>query len=286
MNMLTREAKFAGLFYPANPDETKKLIEYIEKKEINNLSHIGDAQVHVIGGIVPHAGMVYCGYQAVHFFHYIERQTFDTLVILSPSHRDGTPDLSIDSHDQWNIPGHAFDTDKELINSNLFEKATEIQIKEHAAEVMLPYVSFYQHNTKQIAVITIKKPTIENTRKVAEKLISYEKSSGKRLMVIASSDFTHQESPEASRPKDDMVLEAIKQKNDAEVMNIVKKHNISICGYGPIAALIAYTNLKSPDATMSILRRGHSGEVFPSEKVVNYVSILSAISIRKDIVKF
>lgn len=280
--MSTREAKFAGQFYPTNPAETKKLIEYIEKKEINNLSHIGEAQVHVLGGVVPHAGMVYCGYQAVHFFHYIEHQTFDTLVILSPSHRGGPYELSIDSHDQWTIPGHTFSADKDLIDSGLFEKSTEMQTEEHAAETMLPYVSFYQPDIKHIAVITIKNPTIENTRKVAENLIAYEKSSGKRLMIIASSDFSHQESPEESRPKDDMVLEAIKLKDDVRVINTVKKHNISICGYGPIAALIAYANLKSPDAIMSILRRGHSGEVFPSDQVVNYVSILSAISTKKE----
>lgn len=279
--MLIREAKFAGQFYPSKSNETKKLIEYIEKKEINNLSHIVNAEVYVLGGIVPHAGMVYCGYQAVHFFHYIEHQTFDTVVILSPSHQQGELDISIDSHDQWNIPGNTFETDKELINSGLFEKSETMQIEEHAAEVMLPYLNFYQPKAKTIAVITIQNPTIENVRKVAKNLVDFEKSSGKRLMVIASSDFTHNESPEDSRSKDDMVLEAVKLKDDESVIQLVNKHKISICGYGPIAALIAYTNLKSPDTTMSILRRGHSGEVFPAEKVVNYVSILSAISTKK-----
>ncbi len=275
--MLTREAQFSGKFYPSNPKETKKLIEYIEKKEINNLSHILDAKVSVLGGVVPHAGYMFSGYQAVHFFHYIIHEVYDSVVILSPSHRGVGPEVSIDSHDQWEIPGTIFQTDKELLNSGLFDTSSDVQYEEHAAEVMLPYLSYYRPDLNKIAVITIRSPKLENVRDVGEKLHKYEKESGQKLLVIASSDFNHFEKPSVGREKDDRVLEAIKKIDEEEMIEQVRKYNVSVCGYGPIGALMAFSKLKNPKAYFSVLRRGHSGEILASDEVVDYVSLLCAV---------
>ncbi|MDA3868316.1 MAG: AmmeMemoRadiSam system protein B [Salinivirgaceae bacterium] len=279
--MSTRKAQFAGKFYPSEAKETQKLIEYIEKREINNLSHIADAELTVLGGVVPHAGLVYCGYQAVHFFHHIQKQHFDTVVIISPSHTANSPDVCIDSHLKWEIPGITYQTDRDLLNSQLFQHDMAVQKQEHAAEVMLPYLCYYRPEIKNISVITIGRPTALNTQEVAQKLVQFEKNSGKKILVIASSDFTHFESLTNARAKDDLVIDAIKKKNHSAVINTVKKHNISVCGYGSIAALIAFANLKSPEALFSVLRRGHSGEIIPSDEVVNYISILCSISKKK-----
>lgn len=274
---MTREAHFAGKFYPSSPIETKKLIEYIEKKEINNLTHITNVEVRVLGGVVPHAGYMFCGYQAVHFFHYIINQVYDSVVILSPSHRGIGPEVSIDSHDQWEIPGATFQTDQEMLNSGLFDTCTDAQLDEHAAEVMLPYLNYYRPDLKKITVITIRNPKLENVNAVGEKLYQYEKNSGQKILIIASSDFNHFEKPSRGREKDDLVLEAIKNMQKEEVIKRVRKHNVSVCGYGPIVALIAYAQLKSNDARFGVLRRGHSGEVLPSDEVVDYVSMLCSI---------
>lgn len=275
--MSTREAIFAGKFYPSNADETRKLIEYIEKKEINNLSHIINAKVDVIGGVVPHAGLMFCGYQAVHFFHYIQHQDFDTVVILSPSHRGTGPEVSVDSHDHWKIPGAQFDTDIDFRDSGLLEPCSNGQYDEHAAEVILPYLNYYRPELRKISIVTVRNPKLDNARKVAQALIEYEKQTAKKLLIIASSDFNHFDNPDAGREKDDYVLEAIKNFNEEDVIKQVRGKNISVCGYGPIVALMHYAQLKNSNARFSVLRRGHSGEVMPSDEVVDYVSLLCAV---------
>ncbi|HKK58106.1 MAG TPA: AmmeMemoRadiSam system protein B [Salinivirga sp.] len=274
--MTTRYAQFSGKFYPSSHIETRKLIEYIEKKEANNLRHIVDAKLNVFGGVVPHAGYMFSGYQAVHFFHYTIHQVFDSVVILSPSHRGLGPEVSIDGHDQWEIPGADFQTDKDLLNSGLFDVSSDAQYEEHAAEVMLPYLSHYRPDLNKIAVITIRNPKLQNIRNVAEKLYRYEKDSGQKLLVIASSDFNHFERAEKGREKDDYILEAIKNLDEAEVIERVRKYNVSVCGYGPISALMAYGKMKNEKVSFSILRRGHSGEILASDEVVDYVSLLCA----------
>lgn len=275
--MSTRKPVFSGKFYPSVAAETKKLIEYMEKKEINNLSHILKAEVQVLGGVVPHAGLIFCGYQAVHFFHYIMQKEFDTVIILSPSHTGIGPEISIDDHDEWEIPGATFTTDPDLLKSGLFPHSSEAQAQEHAAEVMLPYLSYYRPDLKNIGVITIRQPTLENSRKVGQALYDFENKYNKKILIIASSDFNHFDSPSMGRDKDDMVIEAIKNQQEEEVINRVKQFNVSVCGYGPIVALMAYARLKDDNARFGVLRRGHSGEVHPSEEVVDYVSMLCSI---------
>jgi AmmeMemoRadiSam system protein B len=58
------------------------------------------------------------------------------------------------------------------------------------------------------------------------------------------------------------------------VYDHIIKDKISVCGYGPIMSLIYYANLKEEKTSAEVLVRGHSGEVYPSEKVVDYVSLL------------
>jgi AmmeMemoRadiSam system protein B len=72
----------------------RNLIDYVEKKEVNNLTHIVGAELDVLGGVVPHAGIMFSGYQAVHFFHYIIDRDFDTVIILSPSHTGRGPEVA------------------------------------------------------------------------------------------------------------------------------------------------------------------------------------------------
>ena len=70
------------------------------------------------------------------------------------------------------------------------------------------------------------------------------------------------------------VLEEILSLNSQGIYKTVTEKNISVCGYGPIMALVEYAKLISPDSKAKILRKGHSGEIMPSDEVVDYVSIL------------
>ena len=50
-----------------------------EKKEIRyKLS-----EKNIIGGVVPHAGYIFSGYEAVHFFEIAKNQRYDTVVIVN-----------------------------------------------------------------------------------------------------------------------------------------------------------------------------------------------------------
>ena len=64
---------------------------------------------------------------------------------------------------------------------------------------------------------------------------------GKNAVVIASSDMTHYQPQQTAERKDRMALEALEAMDEAKFYSVVESHNISACGYGPIAASIVAT---------------------------------------------
>jgi hypothetical protein len=54
----------------------------------------------------------------------------------------------------------------------------------------------------------------------------------------------------------------------------VRNKHITVCGYGSIMTLIEYAKLEAEKPKAKILKIGNSGEVIPSDEVVDYVSVL------------
>jgi len=52
------------------------------------------------------------------------------------------------------------------------------------------------------------------------------------------------------------------------------EHDLTVCGGGPIMPIVYYLNSEINDLKISILRKGHSGEIHASESVVDYISVL------------
>jgi MEMO1 family protein len=92
--------------------------------------------------------------------------------------------------------------------------------------------------------------------------------------LIASSDFTHYESPITGFKKDQYVIDPILKFDSEGVYNAVNNHHVTVCGFGPIMTLLEYARLIDEKAAIRILKRGNSGEVYPSNEVVDYISFL------------
>ena len=113
----------------------------------------------------------------------------------------------------------------------------------------------------------------ETAQIVAKGLADYAKNTGKQIIVIASSDFNHFESAELGRQKDENVLNKILSLDIEGVEKSVKRHNVSVCGYGPIMAMLLWVKHQNTEVRCRILSRGHSGEVVNSANVVDYISL-------------
>ena len=77
-----RDSQVAGMFYPSDPKELRKLIlGYL--KEVNTNEKFD----HVAGIVSPHAGYVYSGKTAAWAYKTIESAKYENVIVISPSHR-------------------------------------------------------------------------------------------------------------------------------------------------------------------------------------------------------
>ncbi|HOG19502.1 MAG TPA: AmmeMemoRadiSam system protein B [Salinivirgaceae bacterium] len=259
----------SGRFYPNSRAALEEMFSEFEQTHKKQLITNGE---NIIGGIVPHAGYIYSGKHAATFFSEIKENLYDTAVILSPSHTGVGPVISIDSHAGWQTPIGVLEADSEFIESNIFVKDSSAQEFEHAAEVIVPFIQHFCPKIPNVAVITMRKQCFETAKTVANGLKQFTEISNKNILVIASSDFNHFDSAEVGRRKDENVIQKILSFDIEGVEKEVKKHRVSVCGYGPIMALMLYAQEVSEKAECKILSRGHSGEVAKSDSVVDYVS--------------
>ncbi len=273
--MKVRKSVVAGKFYPASKDSLIEQIESIREKELAKIN-LDLKHHHIIGGVVPHAGYMFSAYQAVHFFEIIRQsdQQFDTIVIINPNHTGFGHEMAFDLNDAWETPLGQVLLDVEF-GEQIGISVSDIEQKsEHSGEVMVPLLQYFLDYNFKIVPITLSNQTYKNAKFLAERLKECAKLLNRKILIIASSDFSHFLSPEEGKEKDAFVLENIITLDSQAIQKVVHKKNISVCGYGPIMTLIEYSKLISTNPKVDILKIGHSGEVIPSHEVVDYVSIL------------
>lgn len=273
--MRIRKSAVQGKFYPADKQGLTEQLETIKSKELPNIN-LDLKRNHIIGGVVPHAGYMFSAYQAVHFFEIVKqsKQEFDTVVIVNPNHTGLGHEIAFDSNDFWETPLGNVPLDIEFGKNMQLDFSEIEQRQEHSGEVMIPFLQHFLNYDFKIAPITLSNQTFKNAKLLANKIKSSASTLGRKILLIASSDFSHFLSPEKGKEKDAMVLEHILSLDSESVGKVVRKEKISICGFGPIMTLMEYSKLVTANPSVDVLKIGHSGEIIPSNEVVDYVSIL------------
>jgi len=273
--MTTRKAAVAGKFYPNNRFDLANQIKDLQKKEKKKI--IKKLPVNnIIGGIVPHAGYEYSGEEAIHFFDLLQKskQVFDTVIIINPSHSGGDYPISLDVNLYWETPLGKVALDTEFQKALEFPLEEEAHKSEHSAEVVIPYLQQMLKYSFMIVPISMGEQSVMNARKIAAKIFETSMQMERRVLFIASSDFSHFVSPDEGIRQDDYAIEQIMSFNSDELETVVKEKKISMCGCGPIMALLEYALIVSAEPKIQLLNRGNSFKRYPSVEVVDYVSFL------------
>lgn len=272
---MIRNAAFEGRFYPNTKKSIYHLIEEIDQQERYPVR--SNLQGRIIGAVLPHAGHVFSGYQTVPFFQCLKNEKIvpDTFVIINPNHSANGPGIARDPHEIWRNAAGDIMQDMNLSGHLPYPENPLAQGNEHSAEVIIPFIQYYfrNHDVK-ILPLCVKDQTGNTARKLAAGLYQAVSETGRNIILLASSDFSHFLTPEQGYEQDQMVLEKIFIKDIEGLEKTVKKNRISICGYGPVMTLMAYAELVNEDYNSLLLARGHSGEVTPSLEVVDYISVL------------
>lgn len=275
--MSVRENCAEGRFY----SDKRSVIEDLLSKEVDDQKddiRYSLAEKAIIGGVVPHAGHIFCAHQAVHFFEIVRasQQSFDTVVILSPNHTGmGVSPMSVDGHSQWKTPLGTVDVDLEMASDLGIPVNNQAQRFEHSAEVVVPYLQYFMKAPFRIVAVNILDQNLHHAARLAALLRDSAEKLQRRVLLIASSDFTHFKNSKVGYELDSMALEPLLKFNLGEFEHRVRTMQISICGFGPIMVLMTYARLIDAKSNVEVLLRGHSGEVYPSSEVVDYISMIA-----------
>jgi AmmeMemoRadiSam system protein B len=273
--MKKRAAAVEGRFYPSTRAKIFGQIKRIEQEARYEPEVLEIKQI--LGAVLPHAGHLYSGHQTVPFFKILSQLTIlpDTFIIVHPNHRGLGAPIAIDDSDVWaNAIGDVC-TNHQLASAMELPFDHKAHSEEHSAEVIVPFIQYFlPDHPFRIVAVSMRDQSLKSARIVSESLHKAIKKTGQNILVLASCDFSHFIPPDIGKKRDQFVVDKILSGNPPGVERAVKEYNLSICGYGPIMALMEYSKAAEKDYLIKILARGHSGEVIPSSEVVDYISMI------------
>lgn len=241
----------------------------------------GQRSGNILGLVSPHAGYYYSGSAAAFAYEALAADGIpDVAVLLGPNHYGLGAAAAISPDDAWATPLGDLRADAEVAEAILRQsRLTQVDgmphAREHSIEMQLPFLQYIGGDAIRIVPISIAHLTNADALALVEDLgcAIAEAVSGKRAVIIASTDFTHYESRIAAQAKDALVMERILAIDPQGLIDIVYSQGITMCG--AIGAAVMLETCKKREATSARgLTYYTSGDVSgDNDQVVGYGSL-------------
>jgi MEMO1 family protein len=266
--MGVRHPAVAGRFYPKDPGALRAdVLSYLSPDE---------AKVDAIGCIVPHAGYIYSGRIAGAVFAKINIPR--RCIILCPNHTGLGRPLSIMSEGAWETPLGSVPIDANLANAlkdafSPFTEDSEAHYAEHAIEVELPFLQALRPDFTFVPV-ALGSGQFDLLEALGHALANVILAQPDTVLIVASSDMNHYENDAITRKKDAHAIERILAMDPPGLFDVVKKENISMCGFGPTVAMLTAAKRIGARAA-ELIAYATSGDVSGDrEMVVGYAGVV------------
>lgn len=267
MNMIRKPA-VAGMFYPADENNLRSEIEQL-------LSEVEiDAEVENIFGIVaPHAGYKYSGLTAAKAYKLIENKIYETVIVISPSHREYFAGSCIYEGEAYQtplgvVPINNEIRDKIISGSDSIFLGNHGHNLEHALEVQVPFLQTVLGDFKIVPIVM----GDQNKQYVYDLAARLADVVDNKTLIVASSDLSHFHSKQQANLLDTKVEQSIADFDYEGLLKNLEFKNCEACGGGPIAAMMKAAEMLN-HTTSKIIARSDSGDVTGDDsEVVGYLS--------------
>ncbi|HJJ47053.1 MAG TPA: AmmeMemoRadiSam system protein B [Methanocorpusculum sp.] len=227
---LTRSPRIptlAGMFYPSQSRELKNLLASFFNGTVTSVTRPK-------GILVPHAGFIYSGHASAVSYAKIDPSFIGTFVIIGPSH-SGHPTATADF--AWETPIGTVYPDSEFIEElPLLKDEAILRDRENSLEVQMPFIAYRFPNAKIVPVL-IGDQSVNGAKTVASAVLQAITSTGRNVIIIASSDGSHYVPRKVAECADLAVLAALKNLDVSAFYEKLKEIRPSMCGYGGVAAM-------------------------------------------------
>ena len=263
-----REPTAAGPWYPDDPN--------VLSKEIRG--YLGNAKKEKIDGkvvalVAPHAGYQFSGQVAAHAYKLVEGETFETVVVVAPSHYALIKGASLYDRGGFRTPLGIVPIDLEL-SKRLMEKQAfirflpEAHAKEHSLEIQLPFLQTALKPFKLVPIVLEPNWSWETCQSLAKAIA--EAVQGRNVLLVASSDLSHFHSYSKAVALDKIVLSHIDRFDPEGLNRDLKQGRCEACGGGPIVSIMLAAKVLGADKGKA-LKYLNSGDVAGDKsRVVGY----------------
>ncbi|MFA4936102.1 MAG: MEMO1 family protein [Candidatus Methanoperedens sp.] len=261
-----RAPAVSGQFYPRSKND-------LEREISRCFEGVPPGEKAVLGAVVPHAGYIYSGNTAAYVYSALPEA--DTFVFLGPNHTGYGSPVSV-SGESWSTPLGEVSSDSEFIRAlpkRIIDLDETAHKYEHSIEVQLP---FLQHRFRDFSIVPIcmGMQDEETALDVGMELAEAIRKVRKKVVIIASSDFTHYKPDKVARENDAYYINSILEFDVPGFYRRLYERSASVCGYGAIAAMLtAAKALGAKKATL--LKYSTSGDTTGElAAVVGYAGIV------------
>ena len=277
----------AGGFYERSRDALVRQIKecYTHPLGPGRVPDVRRGERRLVGLVVPHAGYMYSGPVAAHSYAALAADGWPrSFVILGPNHHGQGAPLALTKHD-WQTPLGSATVDVDLyaaLSKPPLEEDILAHRDEHSIEVQLPFLQSL-HEAVSFVPICMAFQEYEVAAEVGELVADAVK--GRDVVLIASSDFTHvgsqylqlpprgMSAPEFAKEQDSKAIEMILAFDAKRFAAKVAQAEISMCGYGPVAAMLTAAKRLGADR-VKLLKYATSSDVSrDSHMAVGYGAI-------------
>ncbi len=261
----------ADLFYPGDSANLKTML----KKFYDRVPAQKDYR-EVYALISPHAGYIYSGQVAAFGYQCLKNKNYDCIIIIGPSHRFGQGSVVVDQRDGHKTPFGLLHYDKKLAQQllkqkNIFSFHPAAFSQEHSIEVQLPFLqTMFDPDKLKILEIVMVNQEWGTVQTLARTIIDLTK--GMKVLVVASSDFSHYHPYQKAIILDEKAISFIKKIDAQGLYQALVLNQCEACGGGPVMVALLVAKKLGADAC-NILCYANSGDVTgDSARVVGYLA--------------
>ncbi len=269
-----RKPAVAGAFYPRNPQTLRSDVS----------SYLARASKPPLAGrplvlIEPHAGYVYSGHVAAHGYKLIENLEIRTVALISPSHMEYFPFVSVFGGAAYETPLGRVEVDKESAAAISSADPDRIKLsdsghihpgsyrQEHALEVQLPFLQSVLKNFRIVPIVMG-----DQNWKLCETLGHALAPLMTRpdFLVVVSSDLSHFHDDGTARRMDGLFCSLMERMDAKALHEAIRRSDCEACGAGGVVASFIASE-RAGLAACRVLFTANSGDVSGErDSVVGY----------------
>ncbi len=264
----------AGLFYP---DVSSILNAEIERMFERVKDIVGDKKIdgEIKAIIAPHAGYMYSGQTAAIAYFFVRGKDYDTVVVVSPSHREYFDAISIYDGKSYKTPLGEIEIDFEVaeeivrMGNGLIEFSSYGHRAEHAVEVHLPFLQKALSHFKLVPIV-MGDQKADYCFRLGD--ILGEVLNGRNALLVASTDLSHYYPYDVVVKFDKIVVDDVANFDEEKLMSDLEQHICEACGGGPTVAVMRAAKKLGANES-KVLYYCNSGDVTGDRTgVVGYMS--------------